>query len=344
MITNPTPQRALRGHRPERPRPRLAASGEYTARLANRLTERDRWLARMLYEHKVLTSNQIATLAWPSLRAANLRLLQLYTWRVIDRFQPFITYGTAPMHYVLDVAGAAILAREDGIEPTALNYKHDRAIGLAHSLRLAHTVGVNAFFTALTHDSRRPDAPGQLTAWWSEARCTRHYGDIVRPDAYGRWQQHDTGAEFEWFLEFDFGTERPERVGAKLGGYAKLAATTGIITPVLVWMPTPDREVRVRRALSDALDALDDPESVPIATASGDLHEPEAAPAPGTSRWLPLFPNRSANRRSLTDLHHAWPQLPCLTADSTPGPDHSGHTPAAPNPCPPRPSARRPGR
>ncbi len=279
----------------------------------------------MLHEHKVLTSSQIAALAWPSLRAANLRLLQLYTWRVIDRFQPFVTYGTAPMHYVLDVAGAAILAREEGIEPAAFNYKHDRAIGLAHSLRLAHTVGVNAFFTALTHDSRRADASGQLIDWWSEARCTRHYGDIVRPDAYGRWQQH-TGAEFEWFLEFDFGTERPERVGAKLAGYAKLAATTGIITPVLVWMPTPDRELRVRRALSDALDALDDPESVPIATASGDLHEAETAPAPGTSRWLPLFPNRSANRRSLTDLHRAWPQLPRLTADSTPGQDTSAHT------------------
>jgi hypothetical protein len=74
----PIPQRALRGHRPARPSPRVAASADHHAQLAHRLTPRDRWLARMLAEHKVLTTHHITDLAFPTHRAANLRLLQLY--------------------------------------------------------------------------------------------------------------------------------------------------------------------------------------------------------------------------------------------------------------------------
>jgi hypothetical protein len=43
-----------------------------------------------------------------------------------------------------------------------LGYRHDRAFGVAHSLRLAHTVGVAEWFTALIDHARcarssRPD-------------------------------------------------------------------------------------------------------------------------------------------------------------------------------------------
>lgn len=65
------------------------------------------------------------------------------------------------------------------------------------------------------------DAPGHLTAWWSEARCARYFGDLVRPDAYGRWRQADR--EVEFFLEFDFGTEALPVLASKLAGYHQLA-------------------------------------------------------------------------------------------------------------------------
>src|SRR3954452_22092739 len=83
MISNPTPQRALRGHMPKRPTPRAATTGEHHAHLAGRLTVRDRWLARMLHEHKVFTTQQIVELCYPSARAANHRLLDLFKWRVV---------------------------------------------------------------------------------------------------------------------------------------------------------------------------------------------------------------------------------------------------------------------
>ncbi|MEV0220298.1 replication-relaxation family protein [Streptomyces sp. NPDC050704] len=313
MITNPTPQRSLRGHHPRRLSGRVAATGEQIARLAPRLTPRDRWLTHMLYEHKVLTTDQITELAWPTTRAANFRLLQLYKWRILDRFQPFTTYGSAPMHYVLDVAGAAVLVREHGLEISDLGYRHEQAIGIAHALRLAHTTGTNGFFTALTAHSRRPDARGRLTAWWSEARCHRHFGDIVRPDAYGRWRQ-PTG-EFEWFLEYDCGTERPaDRVGAKLAAYTKLADHTGIATPVLVWTPTAHREARVRRALTEAHAALADPRSVPVATTSAEHMADAGLHDPSSAYWLPLDLSEAREQRlRLADLGTVWPHLPPLS-------------------------------
>jgi hypothetical protein len=338
VITNPTRQRELRGHRPTRPTPRAATGGEHQARLAGRLTTRDRWLAHMLHEHAVLTSTQIAHLAWPSIRAANLRLHQLYRWRVVDRFQPFVTVGTAPMHYVLDVAGAAALAAEHGLTVTDLGYRHDHAIAHAHSLRLAHTTGVNALLTALVATARTTGT-GRLAAWWSETRCARHYGDLVRPDAYARWHHHQptgTGVDVEWFLEYDQGTETLARLAAKLDGYHRLAASTGITTPVLFWFPTSSRETHARRTLATALTGLDQPQLVPIATTTADHPSPHVT----GPRWLPIpiHGPTAGGRMQLADLAHAWPHLQPPAPAPAPAGGSSATGLAAPDPMPPNPA------
>ncbi|MEV6236775.1 replication-relaxation family protein [Lentzea sp. NPDC051838] len=333
MISNPTPQRALRGHLPQRPRPRAATTGEHHALLAGRLTPRDRWLARMLYEHRVFTSKQITELCYPSKRAANHRLLDLFKWRVVDRFQPFVTAGTAPMHYVLDIAGAVALAYEDGLDPKKLGYRHEDAMGIAHSLRLAHTVGVNGFFTNLVRAGQQPGAAGRLTAWWSELRCTRLFGDMVRPDAYGRWKE--AGREIEFFLEFDFGTENLGTLSSKLHGYEKLATATGITTPVLIWLPTSLRETTARGALSDTLAQLDHPALVPIASRASDSADKQD---PAAASWLPLSGSitRRPGRLRLTELAELWPrtappaEVPTAVAVRT-----AIATLSAPSPLPP---------
>src|SRR6185437_11069094 len=265
------PQVALRSDRGAGRTPRATNTLEHQARLSLRLTPRDRWLVRMLHEHRVLTSAQITQTAFPSARSANTRLLELYRWRVLDRFQPFRTVGSAPMHYVLDVAGAAILAAEDGLDPKALGYRHERAIGIAHSLHLAHAVGVNGFYCGLIaiagHTGSGEDRG--LTAWWGEARCQRLFGDLVRPDGYGRWREHrsaSTGGglgEVEFFLEYDTGSENLTQLTRKLAGYHALAAATGIRTPVLIWLSSTRRETTARRALAAALARLERPGLVP---------------------------------------------------------------------------------
>ncbi|CRK57610.1 FIG00663095: hypothetical protein [Alloactinosynnema sp. L-07] len=343
MITNPTRQRSLRGHKPARPSPRSANTADHQAVLAWRLTPRDRWIIRMLHEHRVLTAHQITALAFPSFRSGRQRMRELYLWGVVDRFQPFVTLGTAPMHYVLAPAGAAVLAAEDGLDVKELGYRHDRAFGVAHSLRLAHTVGVAEWFTALVdrahHDP--PDEASRVVAWWSEYRCAKHFGDLTRPDAYGRWTT--AGQEVEFFLEYDFGTEVLGKLAGKLAGYAALAAATGITTPVLVWLPTARREATARRVLHRAWRELDDPSLVPVATAAADLLNPDTAhPSPADQVWLPLHPAAGIGARcELHRLLDAWhlppPTGPDGDGESAREPDTPPLMAPAPPPMPPTP-------
>src|SRR6266498_4064895 len=80
--------------------------------LASRLTGRDRELCRLVWEHRVLTSVQCAELVFASPVTARHRLVILTNLRVLDRFRPPWPRGegSAPWHYVLGPAGAAVLA------------------------------------------------------------------------------------------------------------------------------------------------------------------------------------------------------------------------------------------
>jgi hypothetical protein len=251
------------------PRPRLSA--DVIAALAGRATPRDRWLLKMLAEHRVLTSIQIAQLAYGAPATARHRLLTLWRLRAIDRAQPFTATGSAPMHYVLGDAGAALLAAEQGLTAAEAGYRRDLALAVFASPQLAHTVGTNGVMTALVAAARtRPGAA--LATWWPERRCAQQWGDRARPDAYGRW--HEDGRDTDFFLEYDTGTEPVSKVAAKLSGYAALAEATGISTPVLFWFPSPARENSIRPALASG--------TVPAATAS-----PAAGRGPGSQVWLP---------------------------------------------------------
>ena len=327
-------QRDLRATVPQRPSLRLASSAEHHARITARLTARDRWVARLLAEHRVLSSPQITQAAFGSRSAANQRLQRLYTWRICDRFQPYIGRGRAPMCYVLDTTGAHLLAHADGLNPAELKFRPDRSIGIAHSLRLAHLLGVNEFFTSLIAAARTETPTRALTAWWPETRAARHFGDHVRPDAYGRWREHDR--EIEWFLEWDTGSYQLSRLTAKLPGYAALAATTGIITPLLIVFAGPIREVHARRGFTEHLRTSARPHDVPIATTT--VTDLQAADSPAAAIWLPLNA-REPDRRRLIDLPAAWPHVDPPTSSETTEPAEAATSPtprlAPPEPMPP---------
>ncbi|MET8846010.1 replication-relaxation family protein [Amycolatopsis sp. NPDC004625] len=351
MITTTTRQHQLRQHLPGRTAARAANSIEHQAALAGRLTPRDKWLLALLHEHRVLTSTQVQDAAFPSSRSTRQRLRELYLWRAVSRFQPFRQLGSAPMHYVLGPAGAAVLAAEHGLDVKDLGYRHDRAMAIAHNQRLAHTVGVGDFFTSLIArtrqlGTRRGDG---LTAWWAEARCARHFGDLVIPDAYGRWR--GCAGELEFFLEYDTGSESLTKVARKLLAYARLADSTGIATPVLLWFPTSRREVNARAALARVHADLERPADVPVATAAADLLDRTAVrPSPADAVWLPLAtrsPNQTSPRCGLDELADAWPHLPAPAAvDATDlvGAEGAAYRLPAPSPLPPRPTpTRHPG-
>jgi hypothetical protein len=249
----------------------VRASADLLGMLSSRLTDRDRRIAALLFDHQVLTTAQIAQLGFDSEGAARHRLVILHRLRVLDRFRPQRPAGSAPFHYVLDEMGAAVVAAARGVEPSELGFRRERALALAHSPLLAHLVGVNGFFAALAGAARR--IPGAaLVEWWAERRCAAQWGGVVRPDGYGRWAEGDS--EVDFFLEYDRGTETTTRVEAKLAGYAELAAATRIATPMLIWAPTPARETSLRRALGRP--------PVPVATAA-----PTGAASPAGPVWLP---------------------------------------------------------
>ncbi|MGY2125923.1 replication-relaxation family protein [Nocardia gipuzkoensis] len=320
MLSRPAQQAENRRPRPDnRPRPRPLDS---TA-LVSRLTERDRWILRMLHEHRVLTTNQLTSLAFPTQPIALRRLNLLHRYGVVDRFRPWRTQGSAPMHWVLAPAGAGVLAAEAGITVRELGYQHQRALAIGHSMHLTHTLGVAEWFTALiAHPALdQRGEPGQLKAWWSQTRCERLWGDLARPDAFGRYTHADTVLDF--YLEYDLETTTAlSRVAAKLTGYAELARTTGVIAPVLLWVPSIARETKARAALHRTWERLPDPEAVPVATAAAELLTPTHEASPADQVWLPLDANaaNASRRRHLHHLATTWPRRTPPDADIEPEP------------------------
>lgn len=321
-------QRSLRNPHTQAAASRATNSAEHHIFLASRLTDRDRWLAAMTYEHRVMTTAQLVRLAFPSERSARARLRELVAWSVLDRFRPLRAYGTAAMHYVLGPAGATVLAHQHGLDPKTLGYRRDRALGIANSLRLAHQLGVNDLLTTLA-------AEQPLSVWWSETRCARHIGDLARPDAF--LQLHTPDSKYGFFLEYDTGTEPLARLAGKLPGYHDLARSTAHTVPMLFWLPSPRREASARRALHDARSRLDRPSLVPIATAN-----PQPVSDPAGSVWLPVEDNPGP-RRALAALPAVWPQLstpPDLDADHVLAPSRHGEMLPAPVPRAPLPHRR----
>jgi hypothetical protein len=220
----------------------------------------------------VLTTAQVADVGFTGQRRARTRLSELYALDVLERFRPRSRANLAAFHWVLGPLGAALVAAEAGVDIAELDWRRGLVHDLAASQRLTHLVGVNGFFTALLRSARtRPER--RLEEWWSERRCGREWGEVVRPDGYGVWVEH--GASVPFLLEHDNGTERLKRLADKLDGYAKLAVAAGHPNWVLFTFPTVRREVDARRVLTH--------DRVPVATATR-----TAGFTPDEAVWLPI--------------------------------------------------------
>lgn len=291
-MTRPhTTRTRLRGPQTRAPR----VTPEIVAELAYRLTDRDRNLLALVWEHRVLTTGQLTRLFFPSPERARQRLNNLHSHHALLRFRPWTPVGSKPWHWVLGPAGAHVLAVEHGQSVTEFGYRQDTATAIAVSPRLVHQIGVNEFFVCLHAHARRQS--GTVEQWWSEHRCAAMWGDLARPDAFGRWTQHradGTATTLDFFLEHDTGTETLARVTAKLGRYADLAEATGTTTPVLFWLPSARREANLRRL-------LDTPE-IPVATA---VHTPaHSLDGPAGAVWQPA--GATGPRHRLADLARLW--------------------------------------
>jgi Replication-relaxation len=296
-------------------RARAGTAGDQAAlNAAARLTDRDRFLVRVVAEHRVLTTDQLAALAFENVITARHRLDALNRMGALCRFRPHRAVGSAPWHYLLGPLGAAILGAEDRDDAKWLSQvRAGRQVALQRSQRLSHMTGANWFFVALAAAARR--GGGELRTWLSDRHTAEYFyelpislsalASLPQPDGLGVWAED--GREIAFTLEYDTGSEHLAQLAGKLDGYARLAEVIlryhQQVPSLLFCFPTPVREQTARRALAASIDSL----SLRIATAAID---PQAN-CPAGQVWMSL--HDSARQVRLIDLESAIPD-PCRLA------------------------------
>lgn len=227
---------------------------EDVLRLASHLTERDRRIARDCFEFRVLTSSQIKRLYFTGTRTAAARLDMLYRLRVLDRFRPSVPMGegTAPYHWILDEAGAIIVADHLNIERAKLGWERHIAASIATSQKLAHHVEVNEFFTRLAVEANA--AAGALSEWYGERTCHHLFAGIVIADGYGVLNLPGRPA-LHFLVELDRGTEPTRQLHKKAQDYELILPRSSLrdFDPfVLVLTPSEARARNVSTAIADS--------------------------------------------------------------------------------------------
>lgn len=149
---------------PDRGRPGTA--GNDLAGEMRRLTSRDRWLLDLLDEHQVLSTEQIAALAFGTAVAARMRLARLHERGVLARFRDCVQPGSQAWRWCLGPLGAAYIAARDGQPAPRPSAIAARVARLAANPQLGHLLGVNQFFVDLAaHGRSHPEA--ELSVWWA---------------------------------------------------------------------------------------------------------------------------------------------------------------------------------
>ena len=208
----------------ELPRSRSASHPSGLLQVSHRLTPRDLRLARLLAEHRTLTTAQIAALLFVHLGTARNRLRQLREIGFLDRFAHRAPDGDRVTCWVPGLLSARYTAlAEDRPPPTprAVRAGQDRIVA---NPQLDHLLGVNQFFTDLAHHARTHPGAG-LLRWWSAERTAATFAGRIHPDGHGLWQAGQDGASTDgaenaslvvgFWLEYDTGIDAGHPAGGQ---------------------------------------------------------------------------------------------------------------------------------
>lgn len=234
--------------------------------MQHRLTPRDWRLLGWLYDHRLLTTDQIAEALFASAHAAQARLKILTTkYGLLERFQPYrIQGGNFPYHYVLSHLGGTVVAASRDEPPPRIAQSSTRIQRIVSSRSTEHRLGTNSFFTQLAKYERlNPGA--RLHHWWPDTRLRRFSPPatmslaMVSADGLGVWSEGDQGVAF--YLEHDTGTESLPVLVDKATRYNHLNDARW---PVLFWLQSTIREGHLHQKLEPLR------LTVPVATAARD--------------------------------------------------------------------------
>ena len=202
----------------------VRVSAERVFELARHLTERDREIAIVLFEQQALTTDQLELLFFSSRRRAQDRLLFLYRHRVADRFYPPAPfgYGKPQAHWLLDEAGAILVAARLGVERKKLGWQRRDDWG-SHP-QLLHRLETNRFVTDLIAATLADPTLGVM--WWAGPGQAAGSFDVhphlpsPRPDA--GFDLSCPAGSIECYLEWDRATETKQRLHDKLRAYLQV--------------------------------------------------------------------------------------------------------------------------
>ena len=296
------PRTSVHVSAPSRSSLRARSAADLVHTVLRRLSPRDWQIIRYLHAHRVLTTQHITDALFPSTRAAEMRLLNLYQLRVVDRFRPFAHSGSAPYHWILDEIGAQLIAWDRGEDMKQLGWRRERALGIAASRQLDHRLGVNGFFCALLRAARQmPEC--RLTEWRSHPKVSG-LSCFVEPDGYAVWEE--AGCRLPFYLEYDCGTERLDRLAEKLKRYRETVPELDrkycerwgdpYANLVLFVFPGALREMNARRVLQD---------SQPVRVATAIEASGWRRVTPAAAIWAPVGGAVSGMRRMI-ELDDLW--------------------------------------
>jgi hypothetical protein len=201
----------------------------------------------------VMWTEQLQLLHFSGMRTASARLHVLYDLRILDRFRPawHRGEGSTPHHWILDEAGAHIVAELQGIERRKLNWRHSTALAVADSPKLCHHLERNEFFARLAHEAAT--AGGALTEWYGERTTSQLFSGTITPDGYGVLNL-PAQAPLNILLELDRATEPTIRLHDKATRYAS-AIPRSVLSDtnplIIIAVPTPARTQAASEAIAD---------------------------------------------------------------------------------------------
>ena len=202
----------------------MRVSAERVFELARHLTGRDREIIWTLFEQQVLTTDQLALLFFSSRRRAQDRLLFLYRHRVLDRFFPPSPFGSGKpqAHWLLDEAGAILVAAQLGVERRNLGWQ--RRDDWASHPQLAHRLETNRFVTDMIAATLADRSLG-VTWWFGPREAARRLAvdeHLPSPRPDGAFELVCPAGSIECCLEWDRGTETRQRLHDKLLAYLQV--------------------------------------------------------------------------------------------------------------------------
>ncbi len=183
--------------------------------------ERDEQIVVAIYEHGVLSTQQIAELFFGgSLSAASKRLRKLYDAQMLQRaFRPK-GIGAPEALYLVERTPEAVQRVAEGL---GLNEETVRRKWFPMKMLTDHFLEVTAFRVQIEKACQRNDV--LLELWEDERECTEKYQSngqqtkVFAPDAYFRLFRD--GKLWAYYLEWDRGTEALGRIRQKAESYAE---------------------------------------------------------------------------------------------------------------------------